>query len=159
LSKPCLLNQWFLSCFMEFWFDWDVGDWFVNYGSGDGWRRCFHPWSWCFVVHPWRCWLLVNSLGKGISLGGLAILSKVTHVDVMGGTCRSVAGKLFIMLSILWSASYSTILLLFLFCFRALVKSFRAFNMVFFGVKVGWVMYLCLKCTVSDILSLLVFLT
>ncbi len=62
------------------------------------------------------CWLLVTSLGEGISLGGLAILSKVT--------C-SVAGKLFSILSIICNASYSTIPLLFFFCFRAFVKSFR----------------------------------
>jgi hypothetical protein len=105
------------------------------------------------------CWLLVNLVGEGISLGGLTILSKVTHFDVMVGTCCSVSGILFNISSIFCNASYSTIPLLFLFCFRAFVKSFRAFTIVPSGVKVGCVMYLCLKCTMSDILSLLVFLT
>jgi hypothetical protein len=48
---------------------------------------------------------------------------------------------------------------LFLFCFRAFIKSFRALTIVSSGIKVGCVMYLCLKCTMSDTLLLLVFLT
>ncbi len=87
------------------------------------------------------------------------ILPPLRHILSMVGICCSVAMILFNVSSILCNASYSTIPLLFLFCFRVFVKSFRDFIIVSSGVKVGCVMYLCLKCTVSDILSLLVFLT
>jgi hypothetical protein len=106
-----------------------------------------------------RCSLLNTLLGGGISLGGLDVLSKVTLFDFVGGSCCSVDEILFSVLPILCIASYSTIPLLFLFCFRAFDKLFRAFTNVSSGVKVGYVMYLCSKCTVSDILLLLVFLT
>jgi hypothetical protein len=105
------------------------------------------------------CSLLNTLLGDSISLGSLAILSKVTHFDFMGGTCCSVDGILFSILSIFCNASHSTIPLLFLFCFRAFVKSFWGFTIVSSSIKVGCVMYLCLKCTVPDILLFLVFLT
>ena len=64
----------------------------------------------------------------------------MTCFDVMVGTCCSVAGILFNISSILCNASYSMIPLLFLFCFRAFVKSFRAVTIVSSGIKVGCVM-------------------
>ncbi len=102
-------------------------------------------------AHCWiLCWVTVFSL---------VVWTFCQRQLFLGGTCCSVDGILFSILSILCSASYSIIPSLFLFCFRAFVKSFRAFTIISSDVKAGCVVYLCLKYPVSDILSLLVFLT
>ncbi len=91
-----------------------------------------------------------------VSCGGLAVDSKVTVL------CRSVVvasvGMLLRTSLIRCSASISSMPFLFLRSFSACVRSLSAFTIVSSVVKVGSVMYLCLKCTVSVILSLRVFL-
>ena len=101
------------------------------------------------------------TLGVGIwsaTLGvGFAVASNVTRL-VCSGACVGLVGILFRISSNRCSASISSMPFLFRRSVSASVRSFSAFTIVSSGVKVGSVMYLCLKCTVSDILSLRVFL-
>ena len=108
------------------------------------------------------------TLGVGVSLatlgaagccscGGFAVASNVTRL-LCSGADVGLAGILFRISSSRCSASISSMPFLFRRSFSASVRSFSAFTIVSSGVKVGSVIYLCLKCTVSDILSLRVFL-
>ena len=92
------------------------------------------------------------------SCGGFAVASNVTHRLLCVGAGVGLTGILFRISSSRCSASISSMPFLFRLAFSASVRSFNAFTIVSSGVKVGSVMCLCLKCTVSDILSLRVFL-
>lgn len=101
-----------------------------------------------------------RAVGVTLSFGGAVVASNVTWVR---RSCRSAGasclGMLFSISSIFSSASISAAPLTFLLPFSACVRSSKAFTIVSAGVTVGWVMYLCLKNTVSDIRSLLVCFT
>ena len=112
--------------------------------------------------------VLSTTLGVGVSLatlgaagygscGGFAVAPNVTR-RLHSGAVVGLAGILFRSSSIRCSVSISSMPFLFLRSFSACVRSLSAFTILSSGVKVGSVMYLCLKCTVSDILSLCVFL-
>ncbi len=124
---------------MGFWFDWVVEDWFVDYSFGDSWEGWAQSWSWYLVGHPWSWVLIVDFfVGWGYFLWRFGQFVKGDLFWFCGGgTCCSVNGILF---SILFILCYA--LLLSLFCFRACVKSFRAFTIVSSGIKVG-----CAVCT------------
>jgi hypothetical protein len=111
------------------------------------------------------------TLGSGVSMRtlgvgcifdvGFVVGSKVTRrivVVCFGVDCGGV-GILFINSSNFCNASYSIAPFVFRQSLSASVKSFNAFTIVSSGVSVGAVMCLCLKCTVSEILTLLVCLT
>jgi hypothetical protein len=104
------------------------------------------------VFHSARVVVLVDGF---VARGGAADSSKVTHVVFV----VFVVGMLFSILSIFSNASICAIPFWFLLPLSACVRLSIAFTIVSAGIKVGWVIYLCLKNTVSDILSLLVFLT
>ena len=91
------------------------------------------------------------------SCGGFAVASNVTRLLCVGAGV-GLTGILFRISSSRCSASISSMPFLFRLAFSASVRSSNAFTIVSSGVKVGSVMCLCLKCTVSDILSLRVFL-
>ena len=130
--------------------------------------------GWTLRVGVASCTLGVGmvscTLGVGVSMftlgvggvvdAGFAAGSKVTRriVDscVGGGCCM---GILFINLSNFCNASYSIVPFVFCRSLNASVRSFNAFTIVSSGVSVGAVMCLCLKCTVSDILTPLVCFT
>ncbi len=103
----------------------------------------------------------MRTLGVGgVSDAGFAVGSKVTHsivVSCVGVVCGM--GILFINSSKFCNASYSIAPFVFRQSLSASVRSFKAFTIVSSGVSVGVVMCLCLKCTVSDILTLLVCFT
>ena len=104
------------------------------------------------------------TLGVGcVSFGGFDVGSNVTHFVIVVGMfgCSIVVcvGILFNNSSIFWRASISTMPFVFCCFFKACVRSFKAFTIESSGVKVGVVMCLCLKSTVSVILLLLVCLT
>jgi hypothetical protein len=80
------------------------------------------------------CTSLDSILGDSISFGGLDILSKVTLCGFVRGVCCSVDGILFSILTNVCNA-FSAIPLLFLFCFRAFVKSFKALTIVSSGLR------------------------
>jgi len=112
--------------------------------------------------------VLLTTLGVGVSLatlgaagcsscGGFAVALNVTHL-LRSGAVVGLAGILFRSSSICCSASISFVPFLFHRSLSACVRSLSAFTIVSSGVKVGSVMNLCLKCTVSEILSLRVFL-
>ena len=103
--------------------------------------------------------LVVLTLGAAgcCSCGGFTVASNVTRL-LCSGADVGLAGILFRISSSRCSASISSMPFLFRLSFSASVRSFSAFTIVSSGVKVGSVIYLCLKCTVSDILSLRVFL-
>ena len=131
----------------------------------------------CLVVLTLGVGLSLATLGVGISLatlgvgvllatlgaagcsscGGFAVASNVTHL-LRSGAVVGLAGILLRSSSIHCSGSISSVPFLFCHSFSACVRSLSAFTIVSSGVKVGSVMYLCLKCTVSEILSLRVFL-
>ena len=131
----------------------------------------------CFIVLTLGVGVVFATLGVGVALatlgvgvslaalgatgccfcGGFAVSSNVTRL-LSGGVGVVSAGILFRISSSLCSASISLMPFLFRRAFRACVRSFNAFTIVSSGVKVGSVMCLCLKCTVSDILLLLVLL-
>ena len=90
---------------------------------------------------------------------GSKVTLLVIVVCMVGCSAIVVVGNLFSSSSNFWIASFSTLLLVFRLSFKACVRSFNALTIVSSGVKVGAVMCLCLKWTVSDILSLLEFLT
>ncbi len=100
-------------------------------------------------------------LGVGVSIAAdLVVGSKVTR-RVVTDCVRVVCGLgiLFINSSNFCNASYSIAPFVFRRSLRASVRSLMAFTIVSSGVSDGVVMCLCLKCTVSDILVLLVCLT
>ena len=106
----------------------------------------------------------ICTLGVGcISWGGFKVGLKVTLlvivVCMIGSSVVVAVGILFSSLSNFWSASILTVPLVFCLSFKACVRLFNALTIVSSGVKVGAVMCLCLKWTVSDILSLLECLT
>ena len=90
------------------------------------------------------------------SCGGLVVALKVTRLLCVGVDV-DVGGILFRISSSRCSVSISSLPFLFRLAFSPCVKSFKAFTIVSSGVKVGSVMCLCLKCTVSDVHSLRVF--
>jgi hypothetical protein len=91
-----------------------------------------------------------------VSCGGLVVVSKVT--DLLCCVVFAVVG-MFVRSSLIhFNASISSIPFLLLRSFSACVRSSSEFTIVSSGVRVGSVMYLCLKCTVSDICSLHVLL-
>jgi hypothetical protein len=98
---------------------------------------------------------LLATLGAAgcCSCGGFVDVSNVTRLFWFVADV-SLAGILFNILSKRCRASISSMPFLFRRSFSASVKSFSAFTIVSSGVRVGSVMYLCLKCTVSDIRSL-----
>ena len=91
-----------------------------------------------------------------VSCGGLVVVSKVT--DLLCSVVVAVVGMLLRSSLIRCNASISSIPFLFLRSFSACVRSLSAFTIMSSGIRVGSVMYLCLKCTVSDIRLLHVLL-
>ncbi len=97
---------------------------------------------------------------EGVSDAGFAVGSKVTLRIVVGCVGISCSmGILFINSSNFCNASYSIAPFVFRQSLSASVRSFKAFTIVSSRVSVGAVMCLCLKCTVSDILTPLVCFT
>ena len=108
--------------------------------------------------------IVLCTLGVGcVSFNGFDVISNVTCFVIIVGMlgCSIVVGVgiLFNNSSIFWRASISTMPFVFHCFFKACVRSLKAFTIESSGVKVGVVMCLCLKWTVSVILSLLVCLT
>ena len=97
----------------------------------------------------------------GISTSGVAVTSNVTRHGVGVGCVEGVCGNgmLFNNSSNFCNASYSISPFVFRHSLKASVKSVKALTIVSSGVSVGFVICLCLKCTVSDILTPLVCLT
>ncbi len=122
----------------------------------------------CLVVLTLGVGVSLATLGVGVllatlgaagcsSCGGFAVASNVTHL-LRSGAVVGLAGILLRSSSIRCSGSISSVPFLFCHSFSACVRSLSAFTIVSSGVKVGSVMNLCLKCTVSEILLLHVFL-
>jgi hypothetical protein len=110
------------------------------------------------------------TLGVGVSMftlgvGGVADAGFAAGLKVTCGIVDSCVGVgcymgiLFINLSIFCNASYSIVPFVFRCSLSAYVRSFNAFTIASSGVSVGAMMCLCLKCTVSDILTPLVCFT
>ena len=89
-----------------------------------------------------------------VSAGGLDVGAKVTCL-VVSSSLVGAFGIRFNSSSNFCNASYSTVPCVFLRSFSACVRSLKHFTMVSSGVTVGMVICLCLKWTVSEILSLL----
>ncbi len=102
--------------------------------------------------------VLFATFGAGcVSCGGLDVWSRVTLLFLLVATVGYP-----ILLRSSWicrSVSISSKPFLFLHSFSVCDRSFSAFTIVSSGVKVASVMYLCLKCTVSDTLLLFVLST
>jgi hypothetical protein len=154
LAQFCLFKRWFFPCLNICLRIGCIGlDWFVNSGVGYGCEWCGHPWSWFVIQHPWS-WLRL--------LWWFGCLVKGDSFSVVGGVASSGMvgdGILFNSSSIFWSASISNVPFVFLLSFRLCVRSFNAFTIVSSRVRVGCVMCLCLKYTVSDTLSLFMCFT
>ncbi len=125
---------------------WDVGwDWFVH--NGFLYRQLcnwfwFHGWQYCSSIDfSWWCSCFVESNLR---------VSFVAWIFV--GMLLS-SSLIFSNVSICMSP------FVFFLPFKASVKSLIVLTIMSTWVKVGCVMYLCLKNTVSDICSLLVFFT
>ncbi len=106
--------------------------------------------------------LLLATLGVCcVSCGGFDVSSKVTcllSVVVFGCTMFAVVGTLLSSLSIFCSTLICSLPFMFLLSISACVRSLSAFIIVSSGIKVGCVMYLCLKCTLSGNISLFILM-
>ena len=97
-----------------------------------------------------------NTVLALISLGGAVALLKVTRISFIAW----IFVWMLLSSSLIFSnASICMLPFVFFLPFKASVKSSIALTIMSAWVKVGCVMYLCLKITVSDIRSLLVFFT
>ncbi len=118
----------------------------------------------CGISFAFLCGMVASTLGVGVSTGlitlgvglstGLATLGVVASslgTCLGGGVCA--CGAWLSSSSNFCSASNSIMPFVFLLPFRACARLLMAFVTMFADVRVGCVMYLCLKNTVSDTLS------
>ncbi len=137
----------------------------------------------CVVIASLGCgtWMLVSTLGAGtiavvpstLEVGAVTVIpstlgfdTAVVVLSIIGFGIVVVAGEFWFRSSSNFrssfnfrNASISFIPSVLLCCFNVAARSSIAFVSMSAGVTVGWVMYRCLKNTVSKICSLFIFLT
>jgi hypothetical protein len=124
----------------------------------------------CDISFAFLCGMVASTLGVGISTGliilGVGLLTGFATLGVVAsslGTCLGggvcACGAWLSSSSNFCGASYSIMPFVFLLPFRACVRLSMAFVSMSADVRVGCMMYLCLKNMVSDTLLLLVFFT
>ncbi len=113
----------------------------------------------CDISFEFLCGMVASTLGVGMSTGlaTLGVVASSLGTCLGGGVCA--CGTWLRSLSYFFSASNSIMSFIFFLPFRACARSLMAFVSMSADVRVGCVMYLCLKNMVSDTLLLLVFFT